>query len=63
MRQHDHVEPSDQPNPDPDESTCPWCPYTGRLKQVLRHMESAHPKQWRDVALYPPIAGAPAETS
>jgi hypothetical protein len=46
-----------QPNPAPHQSTCPWCPYTGSLKQVLMHMESAHPWRWCDLVLYPPIAG------
>jgi hypothetical protein len=36
---------------------CPWCPYSGTLKQVLLHMEAAHRRRWRDLALYPPIAG------
>jgi hypothetical protein len=36
---------------------CPWCPFTGKLKQVLRHMESEHYKKWCELALYPPIAG------
>jgi hypothetical protein len=42
---------------EPEESTCPWCPYTGTLKQLTRHMESAHYLRWCDLALYPPIAG------
>jgi hypothetical protein len=35
----------------------PWCPYTGNLKQVIGHMESAHYQRWYELALYPPIAG------
>jgi hypothetical protein len=36
---------------------CPWCPYTAdRLKPMLLPMESAHHKQWLELALYPPIA-------
>jgi hypothetical protein len=46
----------DQPKTSP-EQTCPWCPYTGTLKQVLMHMESSHHRRWCDLALYPPIAG------
>jgi hypothetical protein len=38
--------------------TCPWCAYTGSLKQVLMHMESQHHQHWCDLGLYPPIAGA-----
>jgi hypothetical protein len=57
MRQHDHVEPTDQ-SPERQEPTCPWCgAYTGNLKQVLMHMESAHHRRWCDLALHPPIAG------
>jgi hypothetical protein len=57
MRQHDHVEPTDQ-SPEPQESTCPWCDYTDALlKKVLMHMESAHYRRWCDLALYRPIAG------
>jgi hypothetical protein len=26
-------------------------------KQVLMHMEAAHPQRWRDLALHSPIAG------
>jgi hypothetical protein len=37
--------------------TCPWCPYTGSLKRVLRHRESTHAQRWCDVALSPLIAG------
>jgi hypothetical protein len=40
-----------------DEPTCLWCPYTGTLKQVLLHMESAHHRQWCDLALSPLVAG------
>jgi hypothetical protein len=44
------------PTAEPPESTCPWCQaYTGTLKQVLQHMESAHHRRWCDLALYPPI--------
>jgi hypothetical protein len=43
--------------PDPHEPTCPWCPYTGSLKRVLMHMESAHQWRWCDLALSPLIAG------
>jgi hypothetical protein len=41
----------------PPPQTCPWCPYTGSLKQVLMHMEAAHQWRWCDLVLYPPIAG------
>jgi hypothetical protein len=41
----------------PPPISCPWCPYTGSLKQVLLHMEAAHPQRWQDLALYPPIVG------
>jgi hypothetical protein len=41
----------------PDITKCPWCPYTGNLKQVIRHVESEHYKKWCELALYPPIAG------
>jgi hypothetical protein len=44
--------------PEPREIPCPWCDETcPALKQVLMHMESAHPRRWCDLALYPPIAG------
>jgi hypothetical protein len=37
---------------------CPWCPYTdATLTKVLRHMETRYTLRWRDLALYPPIAG------
>jgi hypothetical protein len=36
---------------------CPWCPYIGTLKQVLRHMEAAHRRRWCDLARCPPLAG------
>jgi hypothetical protein len=46
------------------EYACPWCTYTDALlKKVLNHMESAHHGRWCDLALYPPIAGAPVEAS
>jgi hypothetical protein len=45
------------PTQEPEQPTCPWCPYTGTLKQVLMHMESAHHRRWCDLALSPPIAG------
>jgi hypothetical protein len=57
MRHDGHVEPTDQQSPESQEPTCPWCPYTGTLKEVVRHMESAHSRRWCDLALYPPIAG------
>jgi hypothetical protein len=41
----------------PPEPRCPWCPYTGPLRQVLAHMEAAHPGEMADLGLYPPIAG------
>ena len=44
--------------PQQPEQACPWCTtYTGTLKQVLMHMESAHYRRWCDLVLYPPIAG------
>ena len=46
-----------QQQPDPEQRPCPWCPYTGSLKQVLMHMESAHYARWCDLAHYAPIAG------
>jgi hypothetical protein len=47
----------DQPKASPEQA-CPWCTtYTGTLKQVLMHMESAHHRRWCDLVLYPPIAG------
>jgi hypothetical protein len=47
--------PEDSENP--EEYKCPWCPYTGNLKQVIRHMESGHYQNWYELVLYPPIAG------
>jgi hypothetical protein len=41
----------------PSAHQCPWCPYTGSLKQVLMHMESAHHRRRCDLALLPLIAG------
>ena len=43
--------------PPPPAHTCPWCPYTGTLKQVRTHMESVHHRQWCDLVLSPLIAG------
>jgi hypothetical protein len=57
MRQHNHVDPTDQPNPEPKEPPCPWCPYTGSLKHVLLHMESQLHPRWYGVELSPPIVG------
>jgi hypothetical protein len=37
--------PNDQPSPEPQEDTCPWCPDTGNLKQLMRHMASAYHSQ------------------
>jgi hypothetical protein len=49
--------PADPLPSDPPQPTCPWCPYTGTLKQVMLHMESVHRRRWGDLALYPPLAG------
>lgn len=53
-------EPTPDPSAHPPAIACPWCSYTGPLKQVLMHMESAHQTRWQDLALYPPIAGSVA---
>jgi hypothetical protein len=47
-----------EPSAEPPQPTCPWCPYTGILTQVLMHMESAHHRRWCDLALSPPIASS-----
>jgi hypothetical protein len=41
----------------PQDETCPWCPYTGSLEQVVQHMSFEHHGRWCDLALSPPIAG------
>jgi hypothetical protein len=47
-----------QRSSEPEEPTFPWCSaYTGTLKLVLMHMESAHHRRWCDLVLSPPIAG------
>jgi hypothetical protein len=46
-----------EPRVQNEDTKCPWCPYTGNLKQAIRHMESGHYQKWCDLALYPPIAG------
>jgi hypothetical protein len=48
MRQHEPGEPTDQRSPALQEPACPWCDYTGTLKQVVMHMESAHHRRWCD---------------
>jgi hypothetical protein len=56
----EHRSPEHGPSPEPNEHTCLWCPYTGSMKQVMRHTESAHHRRWCDLALYLPIgAGEP----
>jgi hypothetical protein len=57
MRQHEHGEHTDQRSAALQEPACPWCDYTGTLKQVVMHMESAHHRRWCDLVLYPPITG------
>jgi hypothetical protein len=47
-----------EPSAEPPQPTCPWCPYTGILTQVLMHMESAQHRRWCDLALSPPIASS-----
>jgi hypothetical protein len=48
----------DQPKASP-EYACPWCTYTDTvLKKVLTLMETAHHRQWCELALHPPIAGS-----
>jgi hypothetical protein len=53
----EHHSPEHEESPEPHEHTCLWCPWSGSLKQVMRHMESAHHRRWCDLALYPPIVG------
>jgi hypothetical protein len=53
----EHRSPELATSREPREPTCPWCVYTGSLKQVMRHMESAHHRRWCDLVLYPPIGG------